>query len=553
MFSDNKRISYRQIFRLFVFELLGASTLILPGYLSEQGGLCGCISVIVGTLFSLLFLLLLYRAMKIMKCDLITFLSKISQRKMQEKAISKITIILLFFYGIMISGIYLYVFSELININLLPDEKYTIISGIIILTSAYAVSGSLENRARVYEILFLFVLILLLALTVFSVKNIKFEYLMPNLTSWVLNLDLLKKCIKNTYLVFASYTTLFCLLFIPQQGKRGIYQHTGRLCKTICVSLLISSAVLLILYLDLIGNFGSGALSQMRFPIVTLIGTISRIDSFMLTVWFFTLFALLNMHQYYSGKLLKNITGNNGRRRYIAAVAFVTYAVSIVLKYGDDIMNRYLKVLLYVGVPMLVLIPVVIILTGCRSDQLEDRCFPMLAAVDMNKEGEVTFEYRFPRVEGNEVKEISRGSYDFEQALETYEESLSKEPDTNHLKVIIIGEAFIGDRMQYDYFIEELREQELFPRNTYVCISRNVDNILEYENEISMDIGGYIEEYLNKNSKSKNMQLVTLGELMDESVNKRLTLYIPVLEVSEDGIAWNSNYEIVNGIPFGDK
>ena len=209
MFSDNKRISYRQIFRLFVFELLGASTLILPGYLSEQGGLCGCISVIVGTLFSLLFLLLLYRAMKIMKCDLITFLSKISQRKMQEKAISKITIILLFFYGIMISGIYLYVFSELININLLPDEKYTIISGIIILTSAYAVSGSLENRARVYEILFLFVLILLLALTVFSAKNIKFEYLMPNLTSCVLNLDLLKKCIKNTYLVFASYTTLF--------------------------------------------------------------------------------------------------------------------------------------------------------------------------------------------------------------------------------------------------------------------------------------------------------------------------------------------------------
>ncbi|MEE1100669.1 MAG: GerAB/ArcD/ProY family transporter [Agathobacter sp.] len=544
MFSNNKQISLRQTFRLFVFDLLGATTLILPGYLCSIEGMLGIVPVILGTLLAILFLFILYKARLIMKCDLICFLEQKNKRKIWEKVINKIMIISLFFYGICISGFYLYIFTDLIKSNLIPDVEYAIISGIIILATSYAVSGGLESRARVYEILFLFILILLLILTVFSSQNIKKEYLISNLTSGVLNTDLIRNSVKNTYFVFASYTTIFCSIFIPQKRKKHSYKHTEHLYKTIAISLLFSSLILVILYLDLIGNFGTGALSGMRFPIVTLIATISRFDSFMLTVWFFTMSALLNMHQYYTGKLLKSIVNKPGRIRYISMVAFVTYAISLALKYGDNIMNKYLNFLLYIGVPVLVLIPLVIIVTGCRRDELEDRCFPMLAALDVNEEDEITFEYRFPKVDGDKDKIMSKGAFDFEGALETYEQSLSKEPDTNHLKVMVIGKKFMEDKMQYSYFIELLKEKELFPRNTYVCVADDVNELLQYEDKIQMDIGSYLEEYIGHVSSDKKRKIVTLGDLMNESDNHILTLNVPYLTISSNGIVWDENYEV---------
>ena len=46
MFSNNHEISLRQTFRLFTFDFLGISTLIVPGYLAALGGIYGVLAIV---------------------------------------------------------------------------------------------------------------------------------------------------------------------------------------------------------------------------------------------------------------------------------------------------------------------------------------------------------------------------------------------------------------------------------------------------------------------------------------------------------------------------
>ena len=56
MFSENQKISERQIFRLLTFDLLGLSTLLIPSVLAQTAGRDGVFAIVLGTLFGGLFL-----------------------------------------------------------------------------------------------------------------------------------------------------------------------------------------------------------------------------------------------------------------------------------------------------------------------------------------------------------------------------------------------------------------------------------------------------------------------------------------------------------------
>ena len=49
MFSNNHQISMRQVFRLFTYDLIGMSTLLLPGLLAGEAGVDGVFAILAGT------------------------------------------------------------------------------------------------------------------------------------------------------------------------------------------------------------------------------------------------------------------------------------------------------------------------------------------------------------------------------------------------------------------------------------------------------------------------------------------------------------------------
>lgn len=178
------------------------------------------------------------------------------------------------------------------------------------------------------------------------------------------------------------------------------------------------------------------------------------------------------------------------------------------------------------------------ILTGCSTTELEERCFPMMVSVGY-EDGQVLYGVAFPKEEKGEQAIVrSAGGTSFSESKRSYEKRLNKDADYNHLKVLVLEEDFLEKNVVYDGMLEELAQTEDFPRNTYVCVIEDLDDLEELEKNISQDLGTYLEEYLKKQEEQKK-SLFTLGDLIDEKENQAMDLRLPYLEVEENFVEWN--------------
>ena len=196
-------------------------------------------------------------------------------------------------------------------------------------------------------------------------------------------------------------------------------------------------------------------------------------------------------------------------------------------------------------------------LAGCAKTELEERCFPLLAVVDYEEERkQMTFCAGFPRSENSggstgqstELQVSTASGDSFENSKEKYEKNLNKIPDYNHLKVLVLGEELAANSVKLEEMLDYLAYSEEFPRNTYVCVVDDVDDLLEIDKELPQDLGTYLEEYLNNHEQNKN-RMLTLGDLIDEKENQELVLYAPYLEPEETYVEWGGYYAIGSGLP----
>lgn len=190
-------------------------------------------------------------------------------------------------------------------------------------------------------------------------------------------------------------------------------------------------------------------------------------------------------------------------------------------------------------------------ISGCSATELEDRCFPMLAVVDYRL-GQVQFAYAFPELSQKDATDTEEAKVDapmtagadFKEAVSASTLELDKKADCNHMKVFVLSSTFLKQEGVYENMIEYLQQQELFPRNTYVCVTNDVTALFDTEEALPTDLGSYLEEYLKNHEKEHDSELINLGTLMDESENHVKTLELPLLTMEEGAILWKENYRI---------
>lgn len=561
MFSNNSKISIRQVYRLFLFDFLGLGSLALPTILSRMVGSLGWICIIAGCLLGLILLALIAYAQ--------------SKDTDKYKNVKRVINIITAIQGIFACAFCTKVFVDLVRYSLIPDEKYWLVLVVILAVSSYAIKGGLESRARVYEVLFWFVIIPLVVMLAGAVPNMRLDRI------WDVEIgasDILSQIcavMKGSYIVFASFMTLIYVLFLKESVEKTQQKYFyGATAK----ALIQNGIILLAVYLILLGNFGAKSLQGMRFPVVTLMSTVQikgsffkRTDALMMGVWFFTMFAIVNINLFYACQLLhqgifqtdevghkenQNCKAEENeiwtqnphwmaekidKKRIINICVMLTvFVISLIFNGQEEIMNKYLTVFLHVIVPVLVLIPVMLILVGCNANELENRCFPMLAAVDYDEEaGRVEFFYTFPKsgLNSDNAQETANVAImpvydtDFGSARQTYENDLSLDADINHLKVIILGKSFLEREDDYDLMIETLKQEETFPRNTYVAAVDDINHYFELNDSMNNDIGSYIETLLEKKQREEGLELVTIGDLMDDDTDAKEN--VPVLNMGE--------------------
>lgn len=362
MYVENGKISSRQTFRLYVFDLLGMGTLLLPPYLAQLCGMDGVFAIILGTLAGWGYLLYLGWIMKHMKTDLCSYLKAGTNRWIRNCVYGWV-----FLHSVLTAGFCGYVFANLMQYSLVQETSYALILFVIVLVSAYAVSGGIEVRARVYEVLFWFVLIPYTVMMLASLKDFELEYVDEFFQTGMMDFG------KGIYLVFLLLTPLFFSLFLIGEKEKN-YGRT--MIKTVTGSLLLSSGILLFSYVLLMGNFGGGALGNMRFPVVTLMSTIQfkgnflkRMDALMLAVWFFTLFALLNLHLHYGAEMLQEICNDKKLKwQQVLIPAGAVFAAGYAMHRSEGWLRIFLDYYSYIAVPIMVIGPLLLLWIGSRKE-----------------------------------------------------------------------------------------------------------------------------------------------------------------------------------------
>ena len=357
--------------RLYVFDLMGIATLLLPSFLAKLCGVGGIYAIALGTGCGLVYLFYLGWIMKHMGTDMASYLEEAVPSR-----IGKLLFLLVMLHSIVTAGFCAYVFANLMQYSLVQDSSYFLILFLIVVVAAYAVSGGIESRARVYEVVFWFVLIPYIVMMLASVRNFEWAYVATVLEWDGRNLG------KASYLVFLLLSPLFFSLFLIGEKEKN---YGRNIIKTVAVSILFSGVLLLGSYVLLVGNFGVNSLANLRFPVITLMSTIQfegnflkRMDALMLAVWFFTLYALLNLHLHYGVQMLAELGKEKGAKLKWWQIVLPATA-AFVVAYGIYLEPRWQSVFLeyyiYVAVPFMVVTPVFLLLVGKsrRNEEVTDK------------------------------------------------------------------------------------------------------------------------------------------------------------------------------------
>ena len=529
MFSENNQISGRQVFRLLTYDFLGMGTLLLPTMLADTAGRDGIFCILAGILSTFLYLKLLRYLLKGMKTSYPDFL---------KQECGKICGYVLwggyFLYFILMASYTAYLFSTLMLNGLVENVSFYLVLLLILLLAFYGMAGGIEGRARVYEILFWFLMIPLFLMLFAACREVKPAYWSPVFVADG------KEMLNGSYYVFFCYSMVSIVLFLKE------YVADRRKCVGAAEKAVwFSGGVFAVLYLILIGLFGAEALAQMKFPAVTMMsrvqitgGFLKRTDAFMFSIWFFTLYAMLNSMVFYSGNLAEKVIRDcggylEGKKRMLPylILLLLVYGVAVLFYRNQQFLDSVTFLLWKIGTPFVVCVPVLLCLTGerknhkknvrvlvlvcflfgclflqgCNVAELEDKAFPVLLNI--------------------------RDQEDFQNVWLNHEYAGNKEVDYNHLKVVLIERSFLEKEAEVEDMLSMLEQEKEVPWNAYVMTTESCDRLAQTEGKLDTLLGNYLEELLENTSGIDQKAYPTLGMLYEERANHLETLYIPFVDI----------------------
>ena len=437
-------------------------------------------------------------------------------------------------YFILMASYTAYLFSTLMLNGLVENISFYLVLLLILLLAFYGMAGGIEGRARVYEILFWFLMIPLFLMLFAACREVKPAYWSPVFVADG------KEVLSGSYYVLFCYSMVSIVLFLKE------YVADRKKCVGAAEKAVwFSGGVFAALYLILIGLFGVEALAQMKFPAVTMMsrvqvtgGFLKRTDAFMFSIWFFTLYAMLNSMVFYSGNLAAKVIRDcggylEGKKRMLPylILLLLVYGVAVLFYRNQQFLDCVTFLLWKIGTPFVVGVPVLLCLTGerkkhnkkvrvlvlvcflfgclflqgCNVAELEDKAFPVLLNI--------------------------RDQDDFQNVWLNHEYAGNKEVDYNHLKVVLIERSFLEKEAEVEDMLSMLEQEKEVPWNAYVMTTESCDRLAQTEGELDVLLGNYLEELLENTSGIDQKAYPTLGMLYEERVNHLETLYIPFVDI----------------------
>lgn len=452
MFSGNKKISGRQMYRNYAAGFVSLNALLIPVIVNQKnaGGAAAAL------IFTGLYLAAAVRAPK------------------SESAAFKI---LCYVHYWALGTMAARMAGLLIQEFLLTDVSLVLILSWFYLFCYYNLYKGLECRSRVSEILFPFFMLLFVILSFLALGETDFTRCRE------LEFVLDGGQIKMGYELFVWLSALHGMWNLKGRVQKGAYKKTaGAVWLTGALSGVF-------LYLFTYGIYGDAGHTGLVFPLASAMtlahfpgNVIGRLDAPFVFAWTIGLFLLC------STLFAPPEAEEPDTRRKILLFALMALSFTVALQAGWTDWCR--DFLCYVSVPIQILLLLwqslkgsgrrgavmasgvllsAFLLCGCGNQELEERGIVTAVSVDMGEEKPYYFTFGFGSSgedEGEEPFGTEAGS--LAEAKELYYETNQKNMDFNHLKNFYFSEELLADYEKITGLLEEIQLEGSYSRGIMV-------------------------------------------------------------------------------------
>lgn len=506
MFSRNKKISQRQIFRNYGAGLIALAIWVIPPIVNANSASAVALGVLLAGI-------LLYWSGRVTPpCSLAVKILCYAHYWVIGTMLARVT-------------------GLLIQEYLLTDTSMFVILGWFYLFLFYNLYKGLECRMRVSEILFPFFLFLMALLCLLLYEAADFGRCLE--IRWNLNRDIWKM----GYQLFCWLGAGLNLWHLKNSTKEE-KEWRSAVWKT-WLAETVAVCVLVVLIYGIYGNKGHTGLLFPMGAAQTLAhfpgNVVGRLDALFAFGWIIGLFLL-------GSSLFAPLMGRelSLREKYLY---FALLAGSLALAIRPDCMEWGSFLIYYVTTPLQILIllgcslkgknqkvlsaclvlGIAFLLTGCGQQELEKRGIVTAVGIDP-AEGEdlyqVTFVFGSAASEEKEedVETFQTSCNSLKEAKKDYRELHQKELDFNHLKIIYVAEEILQENSFGDV-LEEIQLDSSYSRGTSVYAAQGIAG-KEALREETPENGRPIHDLLNAyyNQESCEIPTVTQEHLFKGSI-----------------------------------
>lgn len=187
---------------------------------------------------------------------------------------------------------------------------------------------------------------------------------------------------------------------------------------------------------------------------------------------------------------------------------------------------------------------------GCGNTELEERNFPLAAALTLTKENyQMAFGFEQLKDVADEKSEKENTSVllaEGKDCMELFLHADGENPgemDYNHLKALILNRSLLENEKQLGAFLGYLEEENLFSRNTLLFVTEDEpDQVMEMDTVLKEPVGTYLNERIASDERFKDSEAVTLGSLFRIWENENENLWIPYINCAEDKMILEKYY-----------
>ncbi|GKX28543.1 germination protein [Vallitalea longa] len=354
MFSQNNKISMRQVEILIILNMFSNTSLILPRIASEIAGGDGHFIVLGGAIISLIYVFVITSLVKRFPNQNIVEYTEL----IFNKPIAIIIGIVFMLKFIILAGLEIRVFGELVKQALLRNTPIEIIVIAMLLVVVYLTRKGYEARARMAELLIFVILIPLILIFFFAIPDIELYNISP-----IFSISG-KKFMYGSIIMSFAYSGLELLLL-----STPFVLKPNKLPKIALKSVIFVGILNALICVLTIGSFGPVETSRQIWPVMSIMQTIhlpgaliQRQDALMVSFWIMTVFLLINAYLFFSTLLLKKVTKLKEQNFLILPLIPIVYLISLmpdnIVETYDwlSIMTRYVSILFLLPIPLILLI-----------------------------------------------------------------------------------------------------------------------------------------------------------------------------------------------------